>query len=207
MNHKQKVIILLGPPGSGKGTQAKELSQKLSIPHISTGDIFRAIIKGNTSLGEQARSFMNIGQLVPDELVNEIVVERLHQPDAANGFMLDGYPRTIPQADAIGSQLNADAQVVVINIQVPDETIIKRISGRLSCPSCGSVYNKFFSPPKKAGICDKCGAELVQRPDDSAEVVVERLRVYNHQTAPLIDYYEKKGFYSTSMATAIRKSF
>lgn len=193
VNHKQQVIILLGPPGSGKGTQAKELTERLSIPHISTGDIFRAIIKENSDLAERAKSFMNVGKLVPDELVNEIVMDRLAKPDAANGFMLDGYPRTIPQADALASHLGPNSQIIVINIQVSDETVIKRIAGRISCPKCGSVYNKFFSPPKKEGICDKCGTELIQRPDDTPEVVRERLKVYNEQTAPLISYYEKKG--------------
>ena len=193
MNQKQKVIILLGPPGSGKGTQGKELTQKLAIPHISTGDIFRAIIKGDSPLAERAKSFMNVGKLVPDELVIEIVAERLKQPDMAKGFMLDGYPRTIPQANAFAAQLGPEAEVIVINIQVPDEVIIQRISGRLSCPKCGAVYNKFFSPPKKEGYCDKCGTSLVQRPDDSADVVIERLKVYNNQTAPLISYYKDRG--------------
>jgi adenylate kinase len=193
LDQKQKVIILLGPPGSGKGTQAKELTEKLSIPHISTGDIFRAIIKENSDLAERAKSFMNIGKLVPDDLVNEIVVDRLAKPDAANGFMLDGYPRTIPQADALAAHLNIHSQITVINIQVADDTVIKRIAGRQSCPNCGSVFNKFFSPPKKEGICDKCGTVLIQRPDDSPEVVRERLKVYNDQTAPLISYYEKQG--------------
>jgi adenylate kinase len=193
VNQKQKVIILLGPPGSGKGTQAKELTQKLGIPHISTGDIFRAIIQEDTELAERAKSFMNIGKLVPDELVNEVVVDRLSRPDVAKGYMLDGYPRTLQQAEALEAHLGPNSQVIVINIQVSDETVIKRISGRISCPKCGSVYNKFFSPPKKEGICDKCGTGLVQRPDDRPEVVSERLKVYNNQTAPLIDYYQKKG--------------
>lgn len=193
VNQKQKVIILLGPPGSGKGTQAKELTQKLGIPHISTGDIFRAIIKEDSDLAERAKSFMNIGKLVPDELVNEVVVDRLSRPDVAKGYMLDGYPRTLPQAEAFESHLGPNSELIVINIQVSDETVIKRIAGRLSCPKCGSVYNKFFSPPKKEDICDKCLTELVQRPDDRAEVVTERLKVYNEQTAPLIAYYQKKG--------------
>jgi adenylate kinase len=193
VNQKQKVIILLGPPGSGKGTQAKELTQKLGIPHISTGDIFRAIIKEDSDLAERAKSYMNIGRLVPDELVNEVVVERLSRPDVAKGYMLDGYPRTLPQAEAFEAHLGPNSELIVINIQVSDETVIKRIAGRLSCPKCGSVFNKFFTPSQKDGACDKCLTELVQRPDDRAEVVGERLKVYNTQTAPLIAYYQKKG--------------
>ena len=193
VKEKQKVIILLGPPGSGKGTQAKELTQALSIPHVSTGDIFRALIKGNSELAEKAKSFMNVGKLVPDVLVNEIVANRLTQPDVAKGIMLDGYPRTIPQAEALASYLKDNASVIVINIQVSDDTVVKRIAGRLSCPNCGSVFNQYFSPPKKEGICDKCGTALIQRSDDQSDVVRERLRVYNEQTAPLIAYYEKQG--------------
>ncbi len=193
VSQKRKVVILLGPPGSGKGTQAKLLTDKLGIPHISTGDIFRAILKENSELAENARTYMNSGRLVPDNLVNAIVFDRITRPDCSKGFMLDGFPRTIPQAEALAANLDSTAELMVINIEVPDDVVIKRISGRLSCPQCGSVFNIYFSSPKKEGICDKCGAGLIQRPDDKPEVVRERLKVYNEQTSPLIQYYQKQG--------------
>lgn len=187
------VVILLGPPGSGKGTQAVRLSKDLAIPHISTGDLFRENISQNTALGQKAKSFMNAGQLVPDEVVLDMLFDRVSRPDGAQGYLLDGFPRTIPQAEALDKYLAGKAKVTVINLDVPDEAIVKRIAGRISCKGCGNIQNLYFSPPKEAGKCDKCGGELCQRPDDNPDVVKERLRVYHAQTAPLVDYYSKQG--------------
>ena len=190
---KQQVIILLGPPGSGKGTQAKRITQELKLPHISTGDLFRAMMNDESDLAKRIKSFMNAGNLVPDELVNEMAFERISQPDCAAGYILDGYPRTISQVEELDRQLPAHAELHVINIDVSGEVVIKRIAGRLSCGKCGAVYNKYFSPPSQEGICDKCKSKLVSRPDDQPEVVRDRLDVYHEQTEPLIEYYRKKG--------------
>lgn len=182
-------VILMGPPGGGKGTQAKSLSAAMSIPHISTGDMLRAARREGTELGKKADAFISAGQLVPDELVNGIVAERLS--DEKNGYLLDGYPRTVAQADALeaaGEKVDA-----VILIDVPDENLVARIVGRLSCGQCGAVYHKVTMPPKVAGKCDVCGADLVQRPDDKEEVVRERLKAYHAQTQPLVDYYRQRG--------------
>lgn len=189
----QKVVILLGPPGSGKGTQAVRLSKELGIPHISTGDLFRENLKQNTDLGKKAKGFMDQGQLVPDELVLEMLFDRVSKPDCAKGYLLDGFPRTIPQAEALDRRLSPQADVVALHLQVADESIIKRMAGRLTCKKCGHIQHKDTSPPKQEGICDKCGGELYQRPDDAREVVEERLKVYHKQTKPLIQYYQKKG--------------
>jgi adenylate kinase len=186
------VIILLGPPGSGKGTQAKRVTEELRIAHISTGDILRDNIKHATDLGSKAQEYMNAGRLVPDDLVLEMLFERVARNDCKNGYLLDGFPRTIPQAESLDRFLAKDVDLIAINLSVADDVIIKRISGRLSCPFCGHVHNRFLSPPKIEGICDKCGGELVQRADDKSEVVEERLRVYESQTAPLIAYYRDK---------------
>lgn len=188
-----KVVILLGPPGSGKGTQAVRLTKELGIPHISTGDLFRENISKDTELGKRAKTFMNAGKLVPDEVVLDMLFDRVSRPDCAKGYLLDGFPRTLPQAEALDKHLAANTDLIVLDLEVPDEMIVKRAEGRLTCKSCGSVYNKYFSPPAKEGVCDKCGGELVQRPDDKAEVVQERLRVYHDQTQPLVAYYDKKG--------------
>jgi adenylate kinase len=188
-----KVVILLGPPGSGKGTQAARLTKELGIPHISTGDLFRENISKNTELGRRAKTFMDAGKLVPDALVLDMLFDRVARPDCANGYLLDGFPRTLPQAEAFEKNLNPEAKLIVLDLEVPDEIIIQRAAGRRTCKDCAAVYNIHFSAPKKEGSCDKCGGELVQRPDDKPEVVQERLRVYHSQTKPLEAYYEKKG--------------
>lgn len=196
-NPPKKVIILLGPPGSGKGTQAKRIMQESGIPHISTGDLFRDNISKNTELGQQANSYMIKGNLVPDEVVLDMLFDRVSHADCQSGYLLDGFPRTIPQAEALDKYLQNGTQVVAINLTVSDDVVMKRISGRLSCSQCGHVHNEYFSAPKVEGKCDKCGISLVKRDDDQPEVVIERLNVYNKQTAPLIEYYEKKGILKT----------
>lgn len=193
MSTHQKVIILLGPPASGKGTQAARLSKDLGMPQISTGDILRENIRNGTELGKQAQGYMSAGQLVPDDLVLKMAFERISRPDAAKGYLLDGFPRTMPQVEAYEASLRPNTKMIAINLEVSDEAIIKRTEGRLSCKSCGTVYNKYFSPPKDLSVCDKCGGELVQRPDDRREVVEERLKVYRAQTEPLIRHYQSKG--------------
>lgn len=190
---KQNVIILLGPPGSGKGTQAQDLSLEKGIPHISTGDLFREHISQNTVLGQKAKEFMNHGKLVPDELVLEMLYERVSKDDCKKGYLLDGFPRTIPQAESLDKTLGNTVNLVVINLHVSDDVVIKRISGRLSCKYCGNVHNIYFTPPKNEGKCDRCAKSLAQRDDDKPEVVQERLKVYARQTAPLVDYYKAKG--------------
>ena len=188
-------LIMLGAPGAGKGTQAKKIAEKYNIPHISTGDIFRANIKNGTELGQKAKTYMDQGLLVPDELVVDLVMDRFAQPDCENGYVLDGFPRTIPQAEALDAALEkAGAKIdYAINVEVPDENIIKRMSGRRACVACGATYHLVHIPPKKEGICDKCGKELILRDDDKPETVKKRLDVYHEQTQPLIDYYTKKG--------------
>ena len=188
-------IIMLGAPGAGKGTQAKQIADKFSIPHISTGDIFRANIKEVTELGQKAKGYMDAGELVPDELVCDLVVDRIQKEDCANGFILDGFPRTIPQAEVLDkavTELN-DKIDYAIDVDVPDENIINRMSGRRACLKCGATYHIVNVPPKKEGICDSCGSELVIRDDDKAETVKKRLETYHEQTQPLIEYYTKKG--------------
>ncbi len=188
-------IIMLGAPGAGKGTQAKKIAEKYSIPHISTGDIFRANIKNGTELGKKAKTYMDQGLLVPDELVVDLVVDRVAQDDAKNGYVLDGFPRTIPQAKALDEALAKLGEKVdyAINVEVPDENIIRRMSGRRACVSCGATYHLVHIPPKKDGICDTCGSELILRDDDKPETVKKRLDVYHEQTQPLIDYYKESG--------------
>ena len=188
-------IIMLGAPGAGKGTQAKKIAEKYDIPHISTGDIFRANIKNGTELGKKAKTYMDQGLLVPDELVVDLVVDRVGQDDAKKGYVLDGFPRTIPQAEALDEALAAINEKVdyAINVDVPDENIINRMSGRRACVACGGTYHIAYAPTKKEGICDACGGELVLRDDDKPETVKKRLDVYHEQTQPLIDYYSKKG--------------
>jgi len=184
-------LILLGAPGAGKGTQAEFISEKYNIPMVSTGNMIREALKNETELGLKAKSFMDAGQLVPDEVVIGIIKERLDAEDCKNGFILDGFPRTIPQAEALdkmGIELDK-----VVNYEVPDEAIIARMSGRRVCGACGSSYHTEFNRPRKDGVCDKCGAELVQRKDDHPDTVKERLRVYHEQTEPLKDYYSKTG--------------
>ncbi|MET1013207.1 MAG: adenylate kinase [Paenisporosarcina sp.] len=188
-------IVLMGLPGAGKGTQADKIVEKYEIPHISTGDMFRAAIKGGTELGLKAKAFMDEGALVPDEVTIGIVRERLSKPDCENGFLLDGFPRTVPQAealDALLSELNKDVEHV-LNIQVDQEELIKRLTGRRICKVCGTAYHLVFNPPQKDGVCDKDGGELYQRADDNPETVTNRLEVNMKQTQPLLDYYGNKG--------------
>lgn len=188
-------IIMLGAPGAGKGTQAKKIAEKYSIPHISTGDIFRANIKNNTELGQKAKTYMDKGELVPDELVVDLIMDRFKEADCVNGYVLDGFPRTISQAEALDKALAANNEAVdfAINVEVPDENIINRMSGRRACVGCGATYHIQFNAPKVEGVCDTCGEKLILRDDDKPETVKNRLSVYHEQTQPLIDYYSKKG--------------
>ena len=188
-------IIMLGAPGAGKGTQAKMIAEKYSIPHVSTGDIFRANIKNNTELGKQAKAYMDKGELVPDELTVKILLDRVAQDDCSNGYVLDGFPRTIPQAEVLDEALTKLGESIdfAINVDVPDENIVKRMSGRRACVTCGATYHIEHVPPKKEGICDNCGSELILRDDDKPETVLNRLNVYHAQTQPLIDFYTAKG--------------
>ena len=187
-------IIMLGAPGAGKGTQAKRIAEKYSIPHISTGDIFRANIKNGTELGKKAKTFMYQGLLVPDELVVDLVVDRVNQEDCANGYVLDGFPRTIPQAEALDKALEKLGQAMdyAINVEVPDENIVNRMSGRRACVDCGATYHIVYAPTKVENVCDKCQGGLILRDDDKPETVQKRLNVYHDQTQPLIDYYTNK---------------
>jgi adenylate kinase len=192
-------IILMGPPGAGKGTQAEFIKAAFPIPHISTGDMFREAVSGGTAMGIEAKKYMDAGKLVPDEVTIGVVEERLSKADCNAGFLLDGFPRTIPQADALDSVLAGMGKKVEIalNITVPDNILLARMSGRVSCEVCKAVYNTKFQPPAKEGICDKCGGKLVQRSDDKEETVKNRLNVYNEQTQPLIEYYAKQGTLKT----------
>ncbi len=191
---QKKVIILLGPPGSGKGTQAVRLSKELNIPHISTGDLFREQIRLDTPLGKEIKSYIEAGKLTPDELTIRVLEERVSRPDAAKGYLLDGVPRTIVQAEAIEKMLEKqNAQVIVLNLNVRDALIVERASGRLLCKNCGHIHHKTFSPPSVDDVCDKCGGPLYQRSDDNPEVIANRLKVYHEQTAPLIDFYRQRG--------------
>ncbi len=192
-------IIMLGAPGAGKGTQAKQIAAKYGIPHISTGDIFRANIKNGTELGKKAKEYMDQGLLVPDELTCDLVMDRIHEDDCVKGFVLDGFPRTIPQAEALTAALekNGEKMEYAIDVNVPDENIVNRMSGRRACLDCGATYHIVAIPPKTEGICDNCGAKLVLRDDDKPETVQKRLDVYHEQTQPLIDYYNKAGILKT----------
>lgn len=188
-------LIMLGAPGAGKGTQAKKIAEKYGIPHISTGDIFRANIKNGTELGQKAKSYMEQGLLVPDELTCDLVVDRIQQEDCKNGYVLDGFPRTIPQAEALDAALTKLGSKIdyAVNVEVPDENIVKRMGGRRACLACGCTYHVEFNAPKVEDVCDVCGAKLVLRDDDKPETVKKRLNVYHEQTQPLIDYYTKAG--------------
>ena len=192
-------IIMLGAPGAGKGTQAKMIADKYSVPHISTGDIFRANIKNGTELGMEAKKYMDQGLLVPDELTVKILLDRVAQEDCQNGYVLDGFPRTIPQAEVLDSELTKLGEKIdfAIDVNVPDENIINRMSGRRACLACGATYHITHVPPKQEGICDRCGKELVLRDDDKPETVKNRLEIYHEQTQPLIDFYTEKGVLKT----------
>ena len=187
--------ILLGPPGAGKGTQAVNIVDKYGVPHISTGDIFRANIKNGTELGKKAQEYMNRGELVPDDLVIEIATTRLLEDDCKNGFLLDGFPRTVYQAEKLDEFLAAHGSKIdkVLDIAVEKEELITRLTGRRVCKACGASFHVVNIPPKTEGICDRCGGELIQRADDTIETVANRIDVYEKQTMPLVDYYEKAG--------------
>ena len=190
-------MLLLGPPGSGKGTQATALKGRWDLPHLSSGDLLRAHVKEETALGRQAKPFMERGELVPDALIIEMMAERLSQPDAAGGYVLDGFPRTVAQAEALDARLAELKQELdaVISLHVPEAEILRRLSGRLTCsnPSCNAIYQVDTMPPKQAGVCDKCGSALIQRADEEPAVIQRRLAVYAQQTAPLLDYYRRTG--------------
>ena len=187
--------VLLGPPGAGKGTQAVKLVEKYNVPQISTGDIFRKNIKEGTELGKKAQEYTNSGRLVPDELVVELVKDRLQQEDCKNGYLLDGFPRTIFQAEQLDKFLEEQGQELdaVINFEVGNETLMQRLTGRRLCKDCGASYHIAFSPPEKEGVCDKCGGPLEQRKDDTRETAEKRIKIYEESTAPLIGYYSERG--------------
>ena len=188
-------LVLLGPPGAGKGTQARILREKFEIPQIASGDLLRAAVKARTPLGQEAQGFMDRGQLVPDELVLKMIAERIALEDARTGFILDGFPRSVAQAEALAKMLGASGAALdkVVAVDVPDEELVQRISGRRTCPKCGAMYHVAFEPPKVTGVCDKCGGELYQREDDAEETVRERLKVYAATTRPLIEHYGRIG--------------
>jgi adenylate kinase len=188
-------LVLLGGPGAGKGTQAERLSDALAIPQVSTGDLFRENLKNDTELGLLAKGYMERGELVPDEVTVAMVRERLSRPDASGGAILDGFPRTIAQAEALGALLTdlGFKLAVVPYIKVPEDVLLARLAGRWTCRKCGAMYHQLFGPPEEAGVCDRCGGELYQRPDDTPETQKHRIKVYFEQTAPLIDYYREKG--------------
>ena len=188
-------MILVGPPGAGKGTQAKRITERLNIPQISTGDMFRAAVKDGTEMGLKAKEYMDKGALIPDEVVIGVVKERVEKPDCIGGFILDGFPRTLDQARALDSLLKDMGEGIdhVVVIDVPDDDLVRRLSGRRTCRNCGYMYHVEFNPPKKPGICDKCGGELYQRDDDKEETIRNRLKTYHAQTEPIINFYSKKG--------------
>ncbi|HXF29713.1 MAG TPA: adenylate kinase [Chlamydiales bacterium] len=190
--NKPLVIILLGAPGSGKGTQAVQISKHFNLPHISTGDLLRDNIRRGTDLGKQAQSYMEKGQLGPDELILDILFDRIAQPDCKKGYILDGFPRNSAQAHELEDSLRGKAQFAVFNLSVNDDIVVKRLSGRLTCKACNSIFHKDSNPPKVEGVCDKCGGKLYQRPDDNEAVIKERLRVYHEQTKPLVEFYRKQ---------------
>jgi adenylate kinase len=191
-----RVVILLGPPGAGKGTQAVRLSAALSLPHVATGDLFRENLSQGTPLGRRAKQYMDAGQLVPDDVVLEMLFDRVSRKDCGRGYLLDGFPRTLAQAEALEKRLGSSTPIQVLNLLVPDGALLERITGRRSCPKCGNVHHVKNAPPKSAGKCDKCGGELVQRSDDTEAVFAKRLAVYREQTLPLEAFYKKRGVLS-----------
>jgi adenylate kinase len=196
MGKGRLAIIMLGPPGSGKGTQARMISEALKIPHISTGDMLREALKNQTELGKKAEGFMGSGGLVPDELVDAIVAERLGREDCRRGFILDGYPRTIPQAEFLRSLFGKDGtRTLTLGFEVANGVLIKRLSSRWTCPQCGKMFNAQLDPGKMGGLCDECSAALVKRKDDTADVIAERLQVYHKNTRPLVRYYQEQNVY------------
>lgn len=188
-------IIMLGAPGAGKGSQASRIATEYQLPHISTGDIFRANLKEETELGKKAKSFMDKGELVPDDITIAMLLERIHKEDCKNGYILDGFPRTIPQAEALKEALAKKNEKIdlALDVEATDELIIKRMAGRRTCPTCGAIYHIMTLPPKEEGKCDRCGADLIQRKDDNEETVKNRLKIYHEITEPLISYYKKEG--------------
>lgn len=188
-------VVMLGPPGAGKGTQAAWIAERHGAPHVSTGDIFRAAVKRRTPLGQEAKRYMDRGQLVPDDIVIGIVEERLQEPDAAQGFVLDGFPRTVEQAQALETMAQRHGYRIspVINLAVPREEVVKRLSGRRVCRDCGAMYHVILAPPTNAGLCNRCNGELYQRDDDQEDTILARLDVYERQTDPLVEYYRKQG--------------
>jgi len=185
-------VIILGPPGAGKGTQAMRLADELGLPHVSTGDLFRENLSKNTALGELAKTYMEAGKLVPDEVVIDMLFGRVADKDCADGYMLDGFPRTVAQAEALSERLDASWSTRAVQLDVPDEVLIERAVGRLLCRDCGNIHHESFSPPAKEGSCDACSGELYKRSDDTAETVSERLAVYRDETSPLISYYGER---------------
>lgn len=188
-----RVVVLLGPPGAGKGTQAARLAAAMALPHVSTGDLFRAHLSRGTELGKEAQRYMEAGELVPDELVLDMLFERVAKEDCREGYLLDGFPRTLAQAEALEARLGEEVARCAVLIDVPDEEIVARMAGRLTCEQCGAVYHRRNDPPKVEGRCDRCGGTLIQRPDDREDVVRERLGVYRRQTTPVVEFYRAKG--------------
>lgn len=192
---RKRLMVMLGPPGAGKGTQAVNVAKRYSIPHISTGDIFRAAIKEGTDLGRKAKKYLDAGELVPDSVVTDIVAERISKDDCVGGFLLDGFPRTLPQAEALDKMLSDKGcpLTAVVDLAVDRDALVKRLTARRACSKCGENYNLVSKAPKKEGVCDKCGGALYQRDDDKRETIENRLSVYEKQTAPLIEYYKRSG--------------
>lgn len=189
-----KVMIILGPPGAGKGTVAVKLADTIGLPHISTGDLFRENIQKNTELGKKAKAYMEKGLLVPDELVLDMLLSRVEKPDCSKGYILDGFPRTLPQAEALSKHIASKSKIIAINLEVSNNLIVDRIVQRRVCASCGAPYHLKNHPPLKEDVCDRCSGKLIQRGDDTAEVITKRLKVYQEQTAPLVAYYKKLGY-------------
>ncbi len=191
-----QVVIMMGPPGSGKGTQAIRIAADLKLPHISTGDILRMHLKNRTDIGQMIRNYLDTGKLVPDQVVIDMLKTRIAEPDCANGFILDGFPRTVAQAEELNKMLGNKYKVTVLDLTLSDKSVVDRITGRRTCSQCGKMYHIVFSPPKKQGVCDACGGELSQRSDDNEQIVQERLNAYHAQIQPLIEFYQSKGIYT-----------